>query len=122
MRSVRFDPLGPTCYSKLVNKSTATIENITPATERDLGGVKVRVVEVTFLLDEHNDQSGIATQARLEKLEIVCGFSTDTGEAWQQDWSKSVYPVENGMFVATLPSNSEWKIGKRFSVVLQNVS
>jgi hypothetical protein len=105
-----------------MNKSTATIENITPATERDLGGVKVQLVEVTFLLDEHNDRSGIATQARFEELEKVWGVSTDTGKVWSQDWSKSVYPVENGLFVATLPANSEWKLGERFSVVLQNVS
>jgi hypothetical protein len=105
-----------------MNKSTATVENITPPTERDLGGVKVQLVEVTFSLDEHNDQSRIATQARFEELDKVWGVSTDTGRLWQQDWSKIVYAVENGVFVATLPVDPAWKIGKRFSIVLQNVS
>jgi hypothetical protein len=102
-----------------MKKSTATIENITPPTERDLGGVRVYLVEVTFRLD---DQSSIATQACFEELDKAWGVYIDTGKLWQQDWSKSVYPVENGVFVATLPADPGWKIGKRFSVVLPNVS
>jgi hypothetical protein len=69
-----------------------------------------------------DDQSGIATRARFEELEKVWGVSTDTVAVWNQDWSKSGYAVENGLFVATLPANCGWKIGNRFSVVLQNVS
>jgi hypothetical protein len=105
-----------------MDKITATIVNVTPATERDLGGVKVLLVEVTLRIDPPNAQSGRTTQARFEEVEKVWGVSTDTGKVWNQDWSKSVYEVENGLFVATLPPNSEWEIGKRFSVVLQNNS
>jgi hypothetical protein len=79
-------------------------------------------VEVSFRLDEPDDQSSHATQACFEELGEVWGVSNDTGKLWQQDWSKSVYPVENGVFVATLPADSQWKIGKRFSVLLPNVS
>jgi hypothetical protein len=105
-----------------VKKSTATIEDIAPATERNLGGVIVYLVEVRFRLDEQDDQGHIATQACLEEIDNVWGVSGDTGKLWQQDWSESVYPVENGVFVATLPADPVWKIGKRFSVLLPNVS
>ena len=104
-----------------MKKSTATIENIAPPTQRDLGGVSVYLVEVRFRLDEHDDQSTIATQACFEELDKVWGVSQDTGKLWQQDWSNSVYPVENGVFVATLPDDAEWKIGKTFSVILPNL-
>jgi hypothetical protein len=105
-----------------MSKSLAIIENITPASERDLGGVKIQVVEVTFCLDEQNDQSRKATHARFEELDEVWGVSTDTGRVWTQDWSKSMYPVENGTFVATVPADPAWEIGKKFPVLLQNVS
>jgi hypothetical protein len=105
-----------------MKKSAATIENISPPAEIDLGGVRVYIVEVRFRLDGRDDQSGIAKQACLEAPDEAWGVSNDTGKLWQQDWSKSVYPVENGVFVATLPANHGWKIGKRFSVVLPNVS
>jgi hypothetical protein len=105
-----------------VKKSAATIENIAPATERDLGGVIVSLVEVRFRLDEQDDQGHVATQACFEELDKVWGVSDNTGELWQQDWSESVYPVENGIFVATLPADPVWKIGKRFSVLLPNIS
>jgi hypothetical protein len=52
----------------------------------------------------------------------VWGVSDDTGKLWHQDWSKSVFPVENGIFVATLPEDPTWKIGKKFPVLLPNVS
>jgi hypothetical protein len=104
-----------------VKKSTASIENITPPTQRDLGGVRVCLVEVTFRLDEHDDESRAATQVCFDELAKVWGIS-DTGKLWQQDWSKSVYPVENGLFVATLPADPGWKVGKKFSVLLQDVS
>ena len=103
-----------------VKKSTATIENIAPPAERELGGVRVYLVEVRFRLDTE-DQGDEVTQARFEQLDNVWGVSPDTGKLWQQDWSNSVYPVENGVFVATLPANSRWKIGQRFSVILPNV-
>jgi hypothetical protein len=109
-------------YAESMKKSAATIENISPPAERDLGGVRIYVVEVTFRLDGHDDQSSAATKACLEAPDEAWGVSNDTGKLWQQDWSKSVYPVENGVFVATLPANHGWKIGKRFSVVLPNVS
>jgi hypothetical protein len=102
-----------------VKKSSARIENITPPTERDLGGVKVCLVEVTFRLDEH---SNTVTQACFEELDRVLGVSHDTRRLWQPDWSKSVYPVENGVFVATLPADPAWQVGKRFAVTLPNVS
>lgn len=105
-----------------MKKSTATIESIAPPTERDLGGVIVYLVEVKFRLDAQDDQSHLATQACLEELDKVWGVSNDTGKLWQQDWSESVYPVENGVFVATLPADPAWKIGKTFSVLLPNVT
>ncbi len=105
-----------------MKKSTAIIEDIAPATERNLGGVIVYLVEVRFRLDEQDDQGHIATQACFEEIDNVWGVSHDTGKLWQQDWSESVYPVENGVFVATLPADPVWKIGKRFSVLLPNVS
>jgi hypothetical protein len=104
-----------------VKRSTATIENIAPPTERDLGGVIVYLVEVKFRLDEHDDESPQATQASLEELDKVWGVSNDTGSLWQQDWSESVYPVENGVFVATLPADPGWQIGRTFPVLLPNV-
>ena len=109
-------------YAESVKKSTATIENITPPTQRDLGGVRVYLVEVTFRLDEYDDQSSIATQVCFEDLDKVWGISHDTGRLLKLDWSKSVYPVENGVFVAALPADPGWMIGKRFSVMLPNVS
>ena len=105
-----------------MKRSTATIENIAPPTERNLGGVTVYLVEVTFRLDEEDDTSLMPTQASLEELEKVWGVSNDTGKLWQQDWSESVYPVENGVFVATLPADPAWQIGKTFSVLLPNIS
>ena len=105
-----------------MKRSTATIENIAPPAQRDLGGVTVYLVEVSFRLDDHDAQSSTATQACFEELDKVWGVSDDTGKLWQQDWSKSVYPVENGVFVATLPADPDWKIGQRFSVMLPNVS
>jgi hypothetical protein len=104
-----------------VKRSTATIENIAPPTERDLGGVIVYLVEVKFRLDDQNDRQPMATQATFEELDKVWGVSNDTGKVWQQDWSESVYPVENGVFVATLPADPVWQIGKRFPVLLPNV-
>jgi hypothetical protein len=103
-----------------VKRSTATIENIAPPTERDLGGVRVSLVEVRFRLDPE-DQSSTVTQACFEELDNVWGVSPDTGKLWHQDWSNSVYPVENGVFVATLPADPNWKIGKRLPVILPNV-
>jgi hypothetical protein len=108
-------------FSYEVKKSIATIENIAPPTERDLGGVIVYLVEVKFRLDTQDGQSHLATQACFEELEKVWGVSQDTGKLWQQDWSESVYPVENGVFVATLPADPAWQIGKSFSVWLPNV-
>ncbi len=105
-----------------MKKSTASVENITPPSERDLGGVTVYLVEVTFRLDEHDDQSSLATQVCLEKLEEILGPSGEAGRQWQPDWSKSVYPVENGVFVATLPADPAWKVGQRFPVMFPNVS
>jgi hypothetical protein len=105
-----------------VKRSIATIENITPPTERDLGGVKIYLVEVTFRLDEDGDQSSIATQVCFDELDKVLGVSHDTRRLWQPDWSKSVYPLENGVFVATLPADPGWEIGKKFAVTLPNVS
>jgi hypothetical protein len=105
-----------------MKKSTATIEAIAPPSERDLGGVIVYLVEVRFRLDEQDDQGHSATQASFEELEKVWGVAHDTGKVWQQDWSESVYPVENGVFVATLPADPVWEIGKRFPVLLPNVS
>jgi hypothetical protein len=104
-----------------VKRSSATIENIAPPTERDLGGVLVYLVEVTFRLYDQDDQGPPVTQASLEEIDKVWGVSHDTGKVWQQDWSESVYPVENGVFVATLPADPAWQIGKRFSVLLPNV-
>jgi hypothetical protein len=109
-------------HKKSVKRSTATIENIAPPTERDLGGVIVYLVEVKFRLDEQDEKRPNATQASFEELEKVWGVSNDTGNLWQQDWSESVYPVENGVFVATLPADPGWQIGKTFSVLLPNVS
>jgi hypothetical protein len=80
-----------------VKKSTASIENITPPTERDLGGVRVYLVEATFRLDEPDDQSSIATQVCFEDLDRVSGISHDTARLLKLDWSKSVYPIENGV-------------------------
>ena len=71
-----------------MKKATATIENITPPTERDLGGVTVYLVEVTFRLDEQDDQTSIATQACLEELDKVWGVSQDTGRLWQRTGRK----------------------------------
>jgi hypothetical protein len=105
-----------------VKRSTATIENIAPPTERDLGGVIVYLVEVRFRLDEQDDRKPMATQVTFEELDKVWGVSNDTGKVWQQDWSESVYPVENGVFVATLPADPVWQIGKRYSVLLPNVA
>ena len=102
-----------------MKKSTATIENITPPTQRDLGGVRVDLVEVTLRLDDHDDRSSKATQVCFDEIDKASGVSHDS---WQPDWSKSVYPVENGVFVATLPADTAWKIGKRFSVILPNIS
>jgi len=102
--------------------STATIENIAPPTQRDLGGVSVYLVEVRFRLDEQENQSDTATQVSFEEIDKVWGVSQETGKLWQQDWSKSVYPVENGVFVATLPDDPDWKIGQKLSVILPNVS
>jgi hypothetical protein len=79
-----------------------------------LGGVRVYLVEVTFRLDEHDDQSGAATQACFEELGNVWGVSDDTGKLWHQDWSKSVYPVENGIFVATLLPIPPGRLAKNF--------
>jgi hypothetical protein len=104
-----------------VKRSTATIEDIAPPTERDLGGVIVYLVEVRFRLDEQDEQRSRATQASFQELDKVWGVSHETGKIWQQDWSESVYPVENGVFVATLPADPAWQIGKRFSVLLPNV-
>jgi hypothetical protein len=95
---------------------------MTPPTERDLGGVTVYLAEVTFRLDEHDDQSSTATQVCFDELDKVLGASHETGRPWQPDLSKSVYPVENGVFVATLPADPGWVIGKRFNVLLPNVS
>jgi len=105
----------------LVKRRTATIENIAPPTERNLGGVIVYLVEVKFRLDEQDPHGHPATQVCFEELDKVWGVSHDTGKLWQQDWSESVFPVENGVFVATLPADPGWKIGKRFSVLLPNV-
>jgi hypothetical protein len=105
-----------------VKKSSATIENIAPPTERDLGGVIVYLAEVKFRLDAQDGQSHLATQACFEELDKVWGVSHDTGKLWQQDWSESVYPVENGVFVATLPADPAWQIGKSFSVWLPNLA
>ena len=105
-----------------MKKSTASIENITPPTERDLGGVRVYLVEATFRLDEPDDQSSIATQVCFEDLDKVSGISHDTARLLKLDWSKSVYPIENGVFVAALPADPGWKVGKRFHVMLPNVS
>jgi hypothetical protein len=105
-----------------VKKNTATIENITPPTDRDLGGVRVSLVEVTFRLDEHSDHSSGATQVRFEDLHKVLGISSDTAQLLKLHWAKSVYPVENGVFSAALPVDAGWMIGKRFSVILQSVS
>jgi len=105
-----------------VKRSTATIENIAPPAQRDLGGVTVYLVEVSFRLDDDDEQSSAATQACFEELDKVWGVSDDTGKLWQQDWSKSVYPVENGVFVATLPADPGWQIGQKISVMLPNVS
>ena len=105
-----------------MKRSTAIIENIAPPTERDLGGVIVYLVEVKFRLDKQDDMSPEPTQASLVELEKVWGVSNDTGSLWQQDWSESVYPVENGVFVATLPADPAWQIGKTFTVLLPNVS
>ena len=102
-----------------MKKSSATIENITPPTERDFGGVRVYLVEVTFRLDEHDDRTSMTTQVCFEEIDKASGVSHDS---WRPDWSKSVYPVENGVFVATLPADTAWKIGRRFSVILPNIS
>jgi hypothetical protein len=101
--------------------STATIENVAPPTQRDLGGVSVYLVEVRFRLDEGDDQKNIATQVSFEEIDKVWGVSQETGKLWQQDWSKSVYPVENGIFVAALPDDPHWKIGQKVSVILPNI-
>ena len=105
-----------------MKKNTATIENITPPIEQDLGGVRVSLVEVTFRLDEHSDHSSVATQVRFEDLHKILGISRDTAQLLKLHWSKSVYPVENGVFSAALPADAGWMIGKRFSVILPNVS
>jgi hypothetical protein len=105
-----------------VKKSTATIVDIAPPAQRDLGGISVYLVEVRFRLDEHDDKASTATHACFEELDKVWGVSQDTGRLWQQDWSKSVYPVENGVFVATLPDDPDWKIGKKYPVVLPNLT
>jgi hypothetical protein len=102
--------------------STATIENVAPATQRDLGGVSVYLVEVRFRLDEEDDQRNIATQVSFQEIDKVWGVSQETGKLWQQDWSKSVYPLENGVFVATLPDDPNWKVGKKVSVILPNIA
>jgi hypothetical protein len=104
-----------------VRKSTATIEKITPPTKRDLGGVTVYLAEVTFRLDEHDLESA-ATQVCFDELDKVLSVSHVTGRPWQPDLSKSVYPVENGVFVATLPADPGWEIGKTFNVLLPNIS
>lgn len=105
-----------------MRKSTATIEKITPPTKRDLGGVTVYLAEVTFRLDEHDLESGAATQVCFDELDKVLSVSHVTGRPWQPDLSKSVYPVEHGVFVATLPADPGWEIGKRFNVLLPNIS
>ena len=108
-----------------MKKGTASIENITPPSERDLGGVTVYLVEVTFRLDpldEHDAESSKATQVCLDELDEFWGASREAGRDWQPDWSKSVYPVENGVFVATLPVDPAWKVGKRFAVMFPNAS
>jgi hypothetical protein len=104
-----------------MKKATATIENVTPPSERDLGGVTVYLVEVTLRLDGQDDQTSVATQACLEELDQAWGVSQDTGRLWHADWSKSVYPVENGVFVATLPADPGWQVGKQLAVLLPNV-
>lgn len=78
-------------------------------------------MEVRFRLDEHDNRIITATQVCFEEIDKVWGVTDDTGKLWQQDWSKSVYPVENGVFVATLPADPVWEIGKSFSVLLPNV-
>jgi hypothetical protein len=93
-----------------VRKTTATIENITPPSERDLGGVTVYLVEITFRLDQQDE------------LDKAWGVSQDTGRLWQADWSEGVYPVENGVFVATLPADPSWQVGKKLTVLLPNVA
>ena len=108
--------------AEYVKKSSATIENITPPTERDFGGVGVYLVEVTFRLDEHDDRTSMTTQVCFEELHKVGGISHDTARLLKLHWSKSVYPVENGVFVAALPADSGWLIGERFAVILPNVS
>ncbi len=105
-----------------MKKSTASIKNITPPTERDLGGVRVYLVEVTFRLDERDVQSSIATQVYFEDIDKVSGISHDTARLLKLDWSKSVYPVENGVFVAALPADPGWEVGRVFSVILPNAS
>jgi hypothetical protein len=111
----------PTHSPETVKKSSATIENVTPPSERDLGGVTVYLVEVTFRLDGQDDQTSVATQACFEELDKAWGVSQDTGRLWQADWSEGVYPVENGVFVATLPADPGWQVGKKLTVLLPNV-
>jgi hypothetical protein len=94
----------------------------TPLSQRDLGGVTVSLVEVTFRLDEDDDQRSATTQVCFEELDKVLDISHDSGHPWHPDWSKSVSPVENGVFLATLPPNPGWEIGKRFSVNLPNIT
>ena len=70
-----------------MKKANATIENVTPPSERDLGGVTVYLVEVTLRLDGQDDQTSVATQACLEELDQAGGVSQDTGRLWHADWS-----------------------------------
>jgi len=67
--------------AEYVKKSSATIENITPPTERDFGGVGVYLVEVTFRLDEHDDRTSMTTQVCFEELHKVGGISHSTSRA-----------------------------------------
>ena len=101
-----------------MKKSTAIVENVTPPTQRDLGGVRVDLVEVTLRLDDHDDQSSKATQVCFEEIDKASGVSHDS---WQADWSEGVYPVENGVFVATLPADPGWQVGKKLTVLLPNI-
>ena len=85
----------------------------------------VYLVEVTFrleALDEQDAESSKATQVCLDEFDRVRDDSREAGGDWQPDWSKSVYPVENGVFVATLPVDPAWKVGKKFQVVFPNAS
>jgi hypothetical protein len=55
----------------------------------------------------------MTTQVCFEELDKVAGISHDTARILKLDWSKSVYPVENGVFVAALPADSGKEAAKR---------